>query len=45
MKKIIIFMEFYPKAITRLGQSPIKLLEALDSLNFSVSLIDEDAKK
>lgn len=42
---LILFMEFYPKAIIRLGQSPTKFLETLSSLGFSISLIDEGMKK
>ena len=42
---LIIFTEFYPKAFKRLGKSPIKFLERLRGLNFSISVINEDKKE
>ena len=41
---LIIFTEFYPKAIKRLGKSPIKFLERFRELNFSIFIISEDKK-
>src|SRR3989344_1330123 len=40
--KIIIFTEFYPKAIERLGHSPMAFLKELITLGFSLSVINED---
>ena len=42
--KLAIFTELYPKAIRRLGRSPVEFLEKIRSLGFSVSVIDEDRK-
>jgi len=42
---LIIFSEFYPKAIIRLGGSPIGYLEKLRDLGFSIFLINEKTKK
>jgi FkbM family methyltransferase len=42
---LIMFIEFYPKAIMRLGRSPIKFLETLRGFGLSISIINEDEKK
>mgnify|MGYP001562904716 CR=1 FL=1 len=42
--ELVIFTELYPKAIRRLGKSPIELLEKMRDLGFSISVIDEDRK-
>lgn len=41
-QNLIIFTEFYPKAIRRLNQSPIAYLNRLVELGFSLKLIDEE---
>lgn len=43
-RELIIFTEFYPKAIKRLGRSPIEFLEKMRDFGFSISVIDEDRK-
>ncbi len=42
--KLIIFTEFYPEAIKRLGYSPLKFLKNLMDSGFSLSEIDENKK-
>ena len=42
---LILFTEFYPKAITRLGGDPLIYLEKLIEFGFSLSVIDEDSKQ
>ncbi len=42
---LIIFTEFYPKAIRRLGKSPIEFLKKMQGLGFSIFAIDEDRKR
>ena len=39
---IIILTEFYPKAIKRLGKSPVQYLRRLQTMGFNLLLIDED---
>ena len=41
---LIIFTEFYPRAIRRLGNEPIDFLNKLHDLGFSIRIIDEDKK-
>lgn len=41
---VIIFMEFYPLAITRLGHKPIDLLDKLSRRGFHIWIIDENKK-
>ncbi len=42
--ELIIFTEFYPQAIGRLGRSPLQFLKNLVKLGFSLSEIDENKK-
>ena len=42
---LTIFTELYPKAIRRLGRSPIEFLERIRGLGFSIFVIDEDRKR
>lgn len=44
-RDLIIFTEFYPKAIRRLGKDPLDMLKTLTDAGFSLQIIDEDAKK
>lgn len=41
---LAIFTELYPKAIRRLGRSPVEFLEKMRDFGFSISVIDEDRK-
>ena len=41
--KLIVFFEFYPNAIKRLGCDPITFLEDFRKLGFTISVIDENA--
>ena len=43
--KLTIFTELYPKAIKRLGRSPVEFLEKIRDFGFSVHAIDEDRKE
>lgn len=43
--RLIIFTEFYPKAISRFGRSPISFLETLQNLGFALSIIDGNKKR
>lgn len=42
--RLTIFTELYPKAIRRLGRSPLEFLEKMRDFGFSISVIDEDRK-
>lgn len=42
--RLTIFTELYPKAIRRLGRSPVEFLEKMRDFGFSISVIDEDRK-
>lgn len=42
---IILFTEFYPKAIRRMGGIPLRFLETITGLGFSLFLIDENRKR
>ncbi len=42
---VILFTEFLPKAIKSLGGEPLAFLKKLISMNFGLSLIDEDSKR
>ncbi len=39
---LILFTEFYPEAIRRVGGNPLQFLHDLKNLGFSLSIIDED---
>lgn len=42
--RLILFVEFYPQAIERLGRKPIELLEKINALGLSLSFMNEDKK-
>lgn len=44
-RDIIIFTEFYPKAMRRLGKEPLSFLQTLHALGFSIWDIDENSKQ
>ena len=44
-KDIIVFTEFYPKAMRRLGKDPVAFLKTFDSFGFSIKNIDEDRRR
>lgn len=43
--KLVMFLEFYPQAIVRLGKEPVSYLYALRDLGLSLTVIDEDARE
>lgn len=42
---VIMFTEFFPKAIRRFGNDPLTFLAMLQTLGFTLSIIDEDEKR
>lgn len=42
---LVLFTEFYPKGIEKLGGSPLEFLNTLRACGFSISIIDEERNK